>query len=707
MQSDSTSLVDDLTLEEKLELVHGTLDPDEKATGYVPGNDRVGVPPLTMVDGPLGVRALGEQATAFPSSIALASSWDPDLAREFGAALGREAAAHDQDVVLGPGVNIIRTPHSGRNFEYYSEDPHLAGRMGVGTIEGIQSEGVAATVKHYVANNQETNRYEVSADVSERALREIYLPAFRAAVEDADVLSVMTAYNRVNGVHMSDHEHLLSNVLKDEWGFDGLVVSDWWGTRSAVDAALAGLDLEMPGVDLEAYLPGEADDEMEAPDDEDGELPPLPDVPAYFGEPLREAVESGAVDESVLDEKIERLLRVMEAVGRFEAEGEADAREGELDTPEHRRLARDIAVEGTVMLTNDGTLPLDESDSIALIGPNADAAKLGGGGSSEVSPVTETSPREGLAERAADLSFERGVSPIAESSFFDDEDEPTAADADGDTDAGASIDDAVAAAEAADCAVVVAQDDATEFKDRDHIELPGEQNELISAVADAADRTVVVLRTSGPVELPWLDAVDAVLETWYPGQADGEALAAVLFGDDDPSGRLPVTFGRSAADYPTADEAAFPGTDGSARYDEGVFVGYRYFDEHDVEPLFPFGHGLSYATFEYGDATVSETDDGFEVAVDLRNVGERPGKEVVQVYARKSSAPVACPDRELVAFDAVTLEPGEKTTVRVSLDRDDFAYYDEDDGWTAATGTNTILVGRSSRDVRATFDVDV
>ncbi|WP_408957675.1 beta-glucosidase [Natrinema sp. 74] len=699
MESDSKSLVDELTLEETIELIHGSLDPDGKATGYVPGNERVGIPPLTMVDGPLGVRALGEQATAFPSSIALAASWNPDLARRFGTALGREAAAYGQDVVLGPGVNIIRTPNGGRNFEYYSEDPRLTARMGVGTIEGIQSADVAAMVKHYVANNQETNRYEVSAEVSERTLREIYLPAFRAAVEEADVLSVMTAYNRVNGVHMSDHERLLSDVLKGEWGFDGPVVSDWWGTRSTVDAALAGLDIEMPGVELEAYLPDEASDidEGDAPDDEGGELPPVPDVSAYFGEPLREAVEAGEVDESILDEKIERLLTLLESVGRFDD----DARDGELDTPEHRRLARDIAVEGTVMLTNDGALPLDDSDSIALIGPNADAAKLGGGGSSEVTPVTETSPREGLAERAADLTFERGVPPIAESSFFDDGDEQR------DDSADASIDDAVAAAEAADCAVIVAQDDATEFKDRDDIELPGEQNDLVSAVADAAERTVVVLRTSGPVEMPWLEDVDAVLETWYPGQADGEALATVLFGDADPSGRLPVTFGRAAADYPTADEAAFPGVDDAVRYDEGVFVGYRYFDDRDVEPLFPFGHGLSYTTFEYDDVTVSETTDGFEVAVDLRNVGDRTGTEVVQVYARRSAAPVACPDRELVGFETVSLEAGAETTVTISLERDDFAYYDESDGWTVAEGTNTVLVGRSSRDVRATFDVDV
>ncbi|MEY7852060.1 beta-glucosidase [Natrarchaeobius sp. A-rgal3] len=689
--------VDELTLQEKIELVHGAVDPDGAATGYVPGNDRVGVSPLKLVDGPLGVRAVGEQATAFPSSISLAASWDSNLAREFGVALGRETAAHGQDVLLGPGVNVIRTPHGGRNFEYYSEDPHLNARIAVGTIDGIQSAGVAATVKHYVANNQETNRYDVSADVDERALREIYLPAFRAAVEEAGVHSVMTAYNRVNGTHVSEHERLLTNVLKNEWGFDGVVLSDWWATYSTVEAAEAGLDLEMPGVELAEFVPEDLD-EADLPDPGEGELPPPPEVPAYFGEPLLEAVESGAVDGSVIDEKITRVLSVVDEIGRF---GDGD-RDGELDTAEHRKLAREIAIAGTVMLKNDDVLPFSASDSIAVVGPNADAAKLGGGGSSEVTPVTETSPLEGLEARA-DVTFERGVERISESSFFDPGDDTDGAD---DTD-DARIDDATSVAADADCAVIVVQDDATEFTDRDHLALPGEQNELISAVADVAENSVVALRTSGPVEMPWLESVDAVLETWYPGQADGEALANVLFGDADPGGRLPVTFGRSAADYPTASEEAFPGVDGVAAYDEGVFVGYRYFDERDVEALFPFGHGLSYATVEYDDVAVEETDDGVEVAVDLHNASDRAGTEVVQVYVEKSAAPVPTPERELAGFESVTLEAGESTTATVSLEADDFAYYDEDDGWTVAEGTNAVAVGRSSRDLEYRTDVEV
>ena len=713
---DPHTLVDRLTLAEKIDLVHGSVDPDGTATGYVPGNDRVGIPPLRLVDGPLGVRALGHRATAFPASIALAASWNPDLARRFGSALGRETTALGQDVLLGPGVNIARVPEGGRNFEYYGEDPHLASRLAVGTIEGIQSAGVAATVKHYVANNQETNRYEVSAEVDERTLREIYLPAFRAAVEEADVHAVMSAYNRVNGVHMSDHERLLTGVLKNEWGFEGVVVSDWWGTRSTVDAAVAGLDLEMPGVTLAEFLPddaegpgGEADDSDGATDDsEDPALPPQPDGPAYFGEPLRDAVEAGDVDEAVIDRKLERLLGVMDAIGSFDHGGppheggsRSDARQGELDSTRHRALAREVAIAGTVMLTNDGALPLDPDDSVAVIGPNADAAKLGGGGSSEVTPFVETSPLDGIRDAAGfEVPFERGIPRISESSFFDD-----GVEAEPDTGSAPTVGDAVATAADVDCAVVVVQDDATEFRDRPDLALPGRQDELVAAVADAADRTVVVLRASGPVETPWIDAVDAALVTWYPGQADGEALADVLFGDADPGGRLPVTFGRSVDDYPTASAERFPGVDDVASYSEGVFVGYRHFDAEDREPTFPFGHGTSYADWTYEAVTVSEASSGFELAVDLTNAGDRAGTEVVQAYADRSVAPVPTPDRELVGFARVSVDPGETTTARIPVDREVLAYYD--DGWRVAPGEYPVHVGRSVRDARVSTTLSV
>jgi beta-glucosidase len=696
MRDQVSTIVDELTLPEKLRLVHGAVDPEGRATGYVPGIERLDVPPLRLVDGPLGVRAVGDSATAFPASMALAASWNPDLARAFGAALGRETAAANQDGILAPGVNVVRVPTGGRNFEYYSEDPTLSATIGVGTIDGIQSEGVAATVKHFVANNQETNRFEVSAEVSERALREIYLPAFRAAVEEADVASVMSAYNRVNGTYMSEHEHLLSAVLRDEWGFEGVVVSDWWGTRSTVAAANAGLDLEMPGITFEEFLPEDAVD-PDALEGEGFELPHDPDVPAYFGEPLRRAVDDGSVSEAVLDEKVERVLRLVAAY----AGAENDGRAGALDTAGHRELAQRIAVEGSVLLKNDGdVLPLDVDDSLAVVGPNADEAKLGGGGSSEVTPTVELSPVDGLGERFDERTFERGVPPITETSVFG-----------GDRASGdevdASIDDAVAAAAAADSAVVVVQDDASEFVDRDGMALPGDQDELVSRVADVADRTVVVLRTSGPVEMPWLDAVDAVLETWYPGQADGAALADVLVGDADPGGRLPVTFGRSAADYPTAETRSYPGIDDVARYDEGVFVGYRHFGREGIEPVFPFGHGGSYADIVYGDPSVTVDADGWTVTVPLENRSDRPGTEVVQVYAEKTAAPVDSPPRELVTYRRLSLGSGAVATATIPVSEEDLAYYGTEDGWTVPTGTNVIHVGRSVRDVRSSVEVDV
>lgn len=690
------SLIDELTLDEKLELLHGAPDPEGVATGYIPPIERLDIPPLRLVDGPLGIRAAGESATAFPASIALAASWNPALAQEQGVAMGREARAHDQDVLLAPGMNIIRVPHGGRNFEYYSEDPLLSSRLGVGYIEGVQSENVIATAKHYVANNQETNRYEVSAEVSERALREIYLPSFRAAVE-ADVGSVMPGYNRVNGTHMSDHRVLLSDVLKDEYEFDGFVVSDWWGTESTVGAASAGLDVEMPGVSFADRQSEELPDDT---DPEDIDFPEtLPDMHegGLFGEPLREAIEVGDVDEETINEKVRRLLETMERFGILDGKRP----DGALDTPEHRQLARRIAAEGTVLLKNDGVLPLDDDATVALIGPNADAAKLGGGGSSEVEPFTQTSPVDGLRERATDLSFERGVSPIPESSLFD----AFADDEDASNERDANLDDAVTAAETADCAVVVVQDDATETMDRDDLRLPGGQDELVEAVANAAERTVVVLRTSGPVELPWVEEVNAVVETWYAGQADGDALAAVLYGDVDPGGRLPVTFGRRAADYPTSTPERFPGVDDVAEYDEGVFVGYRYFDREGTEPLFPFGHGLSYTTFEYGEPTVEHDSNRIDLIIPVRNTGERRGTEVVQVYVREDDPSIPRPDRELCSFAKLRLDADERKRVSVTLDRDAFAHYD--DGWTVSSGTYTLLVGRSSRDIRTTATVDM
>lgn len=758
------AVVAELTLAEKVGLVHGAEDVEGTATGFVPGVERVGIPPVRLTDGPLGVRT-DEPATAFPSSPALAATFDPDLAERFGRALGREATARGQDVLLGPGTNLIRVPHCGRNFEYFSEDPVHAGAFAAAVTEGIQSAGVVATPKHYVANGQETRRAEVSAEVDEPVLRELYLPAFRDAVA-AGAGSVMSSYNRVNGTYASEHEGLLTDVLKGEWGFDGYVVSDWFGTESVVDSANAGLDLQMPGTSVEELLesmgiapdagsePTDGDapavDETAAVDDAEGpgageeEAAPeglfdaTEDSPFAGGMPdprsggryateLGPAVERGDVPESRLDDMVTRILRSLDAVGHLDGEASGDdetsgdEQAGALDTPEHRDLAATIATRGTVLLKNDGVLPLADDADVAVVGPNVDEALLGGGGSSEVTPFVRTTPREGIEARAdGAVTVARGLPRVEGISMFEAMGDaggpeggtgrPGPLDAEGGDERSVDIEGAASAAADADVAVVFVRDRATEAADRDSLRLPGRQDDLIAAVADAADRTVVVANASGPIETPWRDAVDAVLAAWYPGQAHGEAAAAVLYGDADPGGRLPVTFAPEDA-YPTADERRFPGVGGEAVYDEGLLVGYRHFDATDAEPTYPFGHGHSYAEFRYegveavGPSTVEAT---------LSNVGDRPGREVVQAYVGAADTPAAPdvpddrprPPRELAGFAAVALDPGESTTVEIDLDERAFGRYDESAGWTVDAGEYVVEAGRSSRDRRGSATIE-
>ena len=711
-------LVSDLTREEKLSLVHGHVDPTRTATGYLPGVERLDIPAFRLVDGPLGVRVPGESSTAFPAPIAAAATFDPDLSRRKGAAVARETRALDQDVLLAPGLNLIRMPHCGRNFEYYSEDPVLTSAFAAAAVEGVQSEDVIATPKHYVANNQETDRAVVSADVSERALRELYLPGFEAAVE-AGAGSVMTSYNRVNGTHMSEHERLLTDVLKGEFGFDGYTVSDWYGTESTVDAANAGLDLEMPGIPMEAMMgpamedgaeegdgssgaAGESEDAHdEPPEDLDlGEFEdgmPDPDNHGMFAEALGEAIDAGEVPESRLDDMAARVLGQMAACGALDG----DQTEGAIDTDEHRELATEIATRGQVLLENDGVLPLADDADVALIGPNVDEPTLGGGGSSETTPIEATATVEGVEARASegggDVTVAHGVPPIEDLSFFDlgdddGEDEPFEG----------SIDDAVAAAEAADVALVVVRDQATEAIDRPDLRLPDEQDELVEAVAAANENTVVAVRSSGPVELPWREDVAAILTSWYPGQADGESLAAVCWGDVDPSGRLPVTLAPEV-EYPGREPEQYPGVDDHASYDEGVFVGYRHFDAGRGAATYPFGHGHSYAAFEYRDVeAVGES----TVEVTIANLADRDGREVVQAYVRPPESDADRPEQELAGFAAVDVPAGEERAVAIDLDELAFRHYDEDGGWTTPAGEYAVEIGRSSADLRLSTTVD-
>ncbi|WP_136688861.1 beta-glucosidase [Halorhabdus amylolytica] len=704
-------LIDELTLAEKVSLTHGAVDPDGRATGYIPGVERLDIPPLGMVDGPLGVRIPGESSTAFPAPLALAATFDVDLATEFGTALGRETRGKGQDVLLAPGVNLIRVPNNGRNFEYFSEDPVHAAAFSAAVVEGIQSMDVIATPKHYVANNQERERASIDVQVGERALRELYLPAFEAAV-DVGAGSVMTAYNTVNGTRMSDHDRLINTVLKGEFGFEGYTVSDWFGTESASAAVNGGLDVEMPGISMEEMVAPMAEDDgeasaddggVEAPtdamsdDEEEGETMPEevangmpdPETCERFAETLADAVEAGEVPEERLDDAVSRVLGQMDRVGMFDG----DRVEGDVDTDAHRDLTERVAARGTVLLENDGILPIEEDADVALIGPNVDEAILGGGGSSETSPVVESVPADAVAERAdGDVDVVRGLPRVVGVSLMD----YLSGDTDLEPDGEVAIDAATDAATDAEVAVVLARDVATEALDRESLSLPDRQDELIEAVADANDRTVVVLNTSGPVETPWREDVAAIVENWYPGQAHGDAIAAVLYGDHDPAGRLPVTFAPEAT-YPTADERRFPGVDGQVHYDEGVFVGYRHFDRIESQPTYPFGHGLSYADFEYVDASI----DGETATVTIENVAERDGREVVQAYVRPPAIDgIDRPERELAGFAAIEVPAGERVTAEIDLGSRAFARYDDGDGWTVDSGEYVVEIGRSARDSR-------
>ncbi|WP_416841763.1 beta-glucosidase family protein [Haloferax sp. DFSO52] len=685
-------LIEELTLEEKIQLVHGEADPEGLATGYLSGVERLGIPELRLADGPLGVRARGHPATLFPASIALAATFDPNLGRKQGVAMGREAKARKQDALLGPGVNLIRVPHCGRNFEYYSEDPVLTAAFAHSMVTGIQSEDVIATPKHYVANNQETNRASVDVDVSERALRECYLPGFKAAV-DAGAGSVMTAYNSVNGSFMSENRSLVTDVLKSEWGFDGYVVSDWFGTVSTVGSANGGLDLEMPGITREEMwevfgLELDVDEEGTVFDETEDMSAGMPDMSntKWFAEPLAEAVRTGEVPEERVDDMVTRILRQMDRIGLFEG----DRGEGNSTENDHRSVSESIAARGTVLLENDGVLPLADGVDIAVVGPGVREITTGGG-SSEMDALYEVSTAEGIEDRAnGDVLVERGLPKVEQVSFFGRDEDDT------DQRPDPRLEDAVEAAATAEVAVVVVQDAATEARDRENLRLPGRQDQLVEEVAAVNENTVVVVQSSGPVELPWRSEVAAVLESWYPGQSDGDALAAVLFGDVDASGRLPVTFANER-DYPTSTEETFPGAGGEVHYTEDLFVGYKHFDVSDVEPTYPFGHGLSYAEFSYHSV---EAVDERQVRVTIENTADREGREVVQAYVSSESVGEDRPVRELAGFVPVDVQAGEIVTVDIDLEDLAFAQYDDSEGWTDLEGPFTVEIARSAGDTR-------
>ncbi len=685
-----------MTLEEKATMLSGS--------GWMESApiERLGIPAIKMADGPMGVRSwagasaitsganapMKVETTSFPSGVAMASTWDTYLVRREGEAIGQEVKALGRDMILGPTVNINRQPLWGRNFEGYGEDPYLSGQLAVAYIKGVQGEGVIPSVKHFAANNEEYERHRVNATIDERTLHEIYLPAFKAAVQEADVWNVMSAYNKVNGVHCAENMYLLNDVLKKEFGFKGFVVSDWGSTYSTAPTVNAGMDLEMPGgPPMQRWL---ANPRTQASGNGDGWL---------VEEKVLAAVKAGEIPEATLDDNVRRILRVIFLSGIFDHPHRGG---GAVDTPTQQAIARQGATEGVVLLKNAGNLlPLDtrKVHSIAVIGPNAAVARTGGGGSSLVRPKYAIAPLDGIKERAGSgvqVSYALGVGMEGEDPAQDT----------GDARAKALKEAAEAAAKADVAIAVVGRYNKLESEGFDvkSMDLPAGQDELIAAVEKANPHTVVVLNTGDPVTMTkWIDATPALLDMWYGGQEGGHALAAILFGDANPSGKLPVTLPKKFEDSPAASN--YPGKNLEVNYAEGIYVGYRYFDTRDVEPQFPFGFGLSYTTFAYSDLKAAAEESGgrepFRVSLKVRNTGTRAGAEVVELYVHDGHAKIDRPVHELKGFERVELKPGETKAVTFQLDRAAFSYWNPaTKAWQADPGIFEIQVGASSRDIR-------
>ncbi|HET6209542.1 MAG TPA: glycoside hydrolase family 3 C-terminal domain-containing protein [Jatrophihabitans sp.] len=663
---DVTALLAELSLAEKAALCTGA---DFWNSVEIQRDGEVLVPAVMLTDGPHGVRKQAEDAdhvdlagsvpaTCFPTAAALGSSWDPELVHRVGVALGEEARAERVAVLLGPGINIKRSPLCGRNFEYLSEDPVISGVLGAALVRGVQSQGVASSVKHFAVNNQETDRMRVSAEVDARALHEIYLAAFHRIITEADPWTVMCSYNRINGVYASEHSWLLTDLLRSQWGYSGLVMSDWGAVRDRVSSLRAGLDLQMPG----------------------GGARPV--------DAVIDAVNAGQLDPAVLDRSVERLLRLLNQVLPGVTQG------GSYDVDAHHALAREVAVDCAVLLKNEqDLLPLDPASagSIAVIGELARTPRYQGAGSSLVSPTRLDVALVEIERAAGDntVSFAPGY-PIDETG-----------------DAEALLAEAVVAAQGADTVLLfvgLPPHAEEEGFDRQHIELPADQLALIEAVAAYNDRVVVVLSNGSAVAVAgWQDRVAAILEGWLLGQAGGGAIADLLFGTAAPSGRLAETIPGRLADTPSY--LNFPGEQGQVRYAEGLFVGYRYYDAKQLDVSYPFGHGLSYTSFDYADLRCTVTGAGDELAVEVTvtvgNTGRRDGKEVVQVYLGQPGSYLQRPPRELKGFAKIALAAGESADVTVRLTARDFRYFHPGkDRWVLQGGDFTIAVGSSSRDLR-------
>ena len=683
-------IIKKLTIEEKIGLLH--------ANGIfsTAGVDRLGIPGLMTDDGPLGVREdvkegwgsanlTTDSGTFFPNGSALAATWNPALAYRFGHDMGEEARARKKYIMLAPAFNICRTPLCGRTYEYYSEDPYLNSKLAVQTVKGIQSQNIAACVKHFAVNNQEVERGRVSVDVDERTLREIYLPAFKASITEGNAWTIMSAYNKLRGVYCSENDYLLQKILRDEWNFKGMVISDWGGTHSTIAAANNGLDLEMgSGPKYDSY---------------------------FFAAKLMDSVKAGKVSMKVIDAKVRHILWVM-----YHTNMSTNPPAGKMNTPEHSKTVYDIAAESIVLLKNDrNLLPLNTSaiKSIAVIGDNATRTFHLGGFGAGVKAKYEVTALAGLQNRLGNkvaIKYAQGYSGVYKPSFRRDttkkKDMPDTA----------LINQAVAAAKSADMAILFIggnRDYESEGRDRTDLSLPFHEQELVDAVTAANPNTIVVVVGGAPYDIGKIKQNNhTIVWSWYNGSENGNALADVLTGKINPSGKLPFTFPAELKDSPAHALDAYPGNNLEVNYKEGILVGYRWFDTKKIEPLYCFGYGLSYSTYQYSGLQISKktynTGENIIASVNVKNSGKYAGKETVQLYISKTGSAVERPEKELKAFKKILIPSGQEANVKLTIPVSDLAYYDvKNSKWTVEPGTYKILVGTSSRDIKESQSITV
>lgn len=692
-----------MTLEEKTRLSYA------QGKFSSPGCPRLGIPELWMSDGPHGVRGeihwnewgyagwTNDSCTAFPALTCLAASWNQELAGKYGKAIGEEALYRKKDVLLGPGVNIYRTPLNGRNFEYLGEDPYLAAEMCVPYIKGVQENGVAACVKHFALNNQELWRGHIDVQVSERALREIYLPAFRAAVEKGHVWSIMGAYNKVRGTHATHHEMLNNKILKGEWNFDGCVISDWGATHDTYEAAMYGLDIEMG-----SYTDGLVAESEFGYDD------------YYLGKKYRKVIKEGKIPMEVVDEKAARVLRLI-----FRTSMNRQRGFGAMNSEEHENVAYEIATEGIVLLKNDKAtdkkqlLPVNagQYNKILIVGDNATRNLTQGGGSSELKVKKVISPLDAFRKRFKDkIIYSQGYT--AGENTYGEHSKILQVTAD------SLRNDAVQKAKNADIVIFIGglnknyQQDS-EGGDRISYGLPYGQNELIDELYKVNKNVVVVIVSGNAVEMPWVDRVPSIVQSWYLGSIGGEALADVLTGKVTPSGKLPFSYPKKLEDCPAHyyGNMSYPGDSISQEYKEDILVGYRWYDTKKVEPLFPFGYGMSYTSFDYGKLQASRKsiseNDTLQISLTVKNSGHVDGKEIVQLYIGDEKCSVLRPVKELKEFAKVELKAGEEKQISFYIDADDLKFYDNKrNEWVVESGKFKAYVGASSADIRGVVEFE-